>query len=157
MDWITVISLVVIGIVLIIVEIIFIPGTTIVGILGFLITAIGVVLSFVYFGKTAGWLVLGGSGLVSGSMLYWSLRTNIWSRFALKSTISSKVNEEVKGHVAVGDEGHTTSSLRPMGKAEFRGQQFEVTTLGNQVPPGSRVKVVSISNHHIIVESISSN
>ena len=155
MEWITVASFLLIGIVLIIVEIIFIPGTTVVGIIGFLIALVGVYLSFLYFGTATGWIITGGTAAVTGSMLFLSLRMGVWSRFALKDTNTGRVNDSADAGLKVGMEGLTVSSLRPMGKAEFGGRQFEVTTLGNLIPAGTRVKVVTIAGTHITVEPIS--
>jgi membrane-bound ClpP family serine protease len=53
-EWITVISLILFGLTLIVAEIIFVPGTTLVGVLGFIFLIIGIGLSFHYFGKDIG-------------------------------------------------------------------------------------------------------
>lgn len=155
MDLITVISFLLVGIVLIVVEIIFIPGTTIVGIIGFCVTVAGIVMSFNIYGKPVGWMVLGITGLISGSLLYWSLRSNVWGRFSLKNTIDSKVNEGQVASLTEGEAGVAISSLRPMGKADFAGKQYEVSSLGHFVESGTKIKIVKISSHHIIVEPLS--
>ena len=95
MEWITVISLILIGITLIVVEIIFIPGTTFVGIIGFCAILVGIVVSFSYFGDSTGWLVVGGSAVVTGGLVFLALRTNAWERFSLKSTVKGRVNENM--------------------------------------------------------------
>jgi membrane-bound ClpP family serine protease len=154
MEWLTVISLVVIGIVLLIVEIIFVPGTTIVGIVGLIFAIAGIVLSFKYFGNSIGWLVLGGTSVLSGAMLYWSFRSNAWERFALKSTIDGRVNEVDTDMLKAGEEGQTVSALRPMGKAELRGKRVEVTTLGNYVESNTRIRIVRVSTNQIVVEPV---
>ena len=154
MEWLTVISLIVIGIVLIIVEIIFVPGTTVVGIIGGILAAIGVVLSFSYFGDTIGWITLGSTALLSGIMFYWSLRSRAWERFSLKSTIEGRVNEVDTKSLRVGEEGTAISALRPMGKAELGGKFLEVTSLGSYIETGTRIKVVRVSSNQIVVEPV---
>ena len=154
MEWLTVISLVVIGIVLLIVEIIFVPGTTIVGIVGLIFAIAGIVLSFKYFGNSIGWLTLGGTSVLSGAMLYWSFRSNAWERFALKSTIDGRVNEVDTDTLKAGEEGQTVSALRPMGKAELRGKRVEVTTLGGYVESNTRIRIVRVSTNQIVVEPV---
>ncbi|MFT6941450.1 MAG: membrane-bound ClpP family serine protease, partial [Cyclobacteriaceae bacterium] len=52
MDWIIVISLIVFGLGLIIVEVIFVPGTTVVGIAGLIIGTYGVYEAYSSFGTT---------------------------------------------------------------------------------------------------------
>lgn len=154
MEWATVITLIVFGLMLIIVEIIFVPGTTLVGVAGFVLLAIGVGLSFNYFGSEMGWITLGGSAVVTGLMLYYSFRTNVWSRFALKSSMDSKVNEGELDQFQVGQEGVAISALRPIGKADIGSKSIEVKTLGGYLDSGTKVRIIKIVSNQIIVEPI---
>ena len=56
--------------------------------------------------------------------------------------------------VQIGDEGITLSTLRPMGKAEFHNQTFEVKTAGNYIDRGEKVKITHIESHQIVVEPL---
>jgi hypothetical protein len=94
-EWSIVVSLIVTGLILVVIEIFFVPGTTFVGLLGFLCLVIGVALSFRYFGGLIGWSVAAGSTAITGFVLYQSFRTNIWSRFSLKSTLTGGVHDGV--------------------------------------------------------------
>jgi membrane-bound ClpP family serine protease len=154
MEWITVASLIGIGLILIIVEVIFIPGTTFVGIAGFIFLVIGVAFSFSYFGREVGWMVFGSSAVLSGGLFYLAFRTNAWSRFALKSTIDSKVNEGELDTFVLGQEGVAISTLRPVGKAEINNKIVEVTTLGDYAESGTKVRIIKVSTNQIIVEPI---
>jgi membrane-bound ClpP family serine protease len=154
MEWSVVLSLIAVGLVLLLVEILFVPGTTIVGIIGFIVLAIGVGLSFKYFGREVGWLALGTTAVLAGVTLYVSFQSNLWARFALKSAITSKVNEDPQG-LAVGEEGIALSALRPIGKAEIGKRTFEVKTLGAYVDSGMRIRIIQIISNQIIVEPIS--
>ncbi len=154
MEWTAVISLVAIGLILLLVEILFVPGTTLVGLVGFIVLGIGVALSFNYFGKETGWMTLGTTAVIAGLTLYVSFKSNLWSRFALKSTNTSKVNEDPVG-LAVGEEGVALSALRPIGKAEIGKRTFEVKTLGAYVETGKRIRIIQINSNQIIVEPIS--
>jgi len=153
-EWITVISLILFGLFLIIAEIIFVPGTTLVGILGFIFLLLGVGLSFNYFGSETGWITVGISAVASGLILYFSFKANIWGRFSLKSSIQSKVNEGDLDSLIVGAEGITVSALRPIGKATLGEKMYEVKTLGEYLDSGSRVRVIKIIMNQIIVEPI---
>lgn len=154
MEWFTVITLILLGIVLVVAEIIIVPGTTIVGFIGLGIIITGLVLSFTYFGSTVGWSTLGATAVVSGILFYLSLRTKLWERFSLKTSISSRVNEGELGQVHLGDEGKAISALRPMGKVEFNNKMFEVTTLGAYVDSGQKVRVIRVAYNQIVVEPI---
>ena len=152
--WIIVISLIVIGLALLIIELIFVPGTTIVGIMGLACTVAGIWVSFVQFGSTIGWSVTGLSSVVASGMFIYSFRAGAWNKFALHATIHSKVNEESPLQVQVGSQGVALSALRPIGKAEFDGIEIEVMTLGEFVNTQSDLRVIKIEGRKVIVEPI---
>lgn len=154
MAWLVVISLVIIGLALVIAEIIFVPGTTIVGALGLAFLIAGVGLSFHYFGPETGWITTGTVGVVGGVVFYYSFKADVWGRFALKSSIDSKVNEGAMTALTPGQEGVTLSALRPVGKAEVDGKTYEVKTLGGYVASGQRIRIIQIESHQITVEPI---
>lgn len=149
-----ILSLLLIGLVLIIVELVFIPGTTVVGFLGFVFAAAGIIICYQHFGTLTGFYVLLGMSVVTLVSLVYSFRSGAWSRFSLKSSIQSKVNEGMLESLHVGDEGKTVSTLRPIGKVEFQGKQYEVKTGGDYVESGTRVRIKIILSNQIIVEPI---
>jgi membrane-bound ClpP family serine protease len=153
-EWTTVISLILFGLALIVVEIIFVPGTTLVGVLGFVFLILGVGLSFRYFGAETGWITVGSTAVASGVILYYSFSANVWGKFSLKSKSDSKVNEGELDQLQVGAEGQTISTLRPVGKAELNNKTFEVKTLGEYLESGKRVRVIKILSNQIFVEPI---
>ncbi|MBS1680844.1 MAG: hypothetical protein JST48_03955 [Bacteroidetes bacterium] len=153
-EWITVVSLIFFGLALIVVEIVFVPGTTLVGIFGFLVLIVGVGLSFRYFGSEAGWITVGCTSVTAGIILYYSFSSNVWGKFSLKSKIDSKVNEGELDDVKVGEEGKTISTLRPVGKAELNNKIIEVKTQGEYLESGKRVRVIKILSNQIFVEPI---
>jgi membrane-bound ClpP family serine protease len=153
-EWSTVISLLVFGLLLVVAEVIFVPGTTVVGLIGFCFLVVGVGLSFKYFGSEVGWVMLASASVASGGLLYFSFTTNMWSRFSLKSAIKSKVNEGELDQLQVGMEGIALSALRPMGNAELNNQIVEVRTNGDYLDSGSRIRIVKIVSNQIIIEPI---
>jgi len=152
--WIIILCLLLIGLALIIVELIFIPGTTVVGLLGVVFAIVGIVISYSHFGSDIGFYILLGSLATTLVALFISFRSGAWNKFAHKSSSESKVNEGIMASVHVGDEGVTVSTLRPMGKAEFNSKTFEVKTSGNYVERGERVKITRIESHQIVVEPL---
>jgi membrane-bound ClpP family serine protease len=153
-EWLAVILLILFGLGFIIAEIIFVPGTTLLGLFGLLFTITGIIISYVTFGGGVGTIVLVISVLVGLGVIIYSLKSGVWEKFALKGSINSKVNEGEKEDLQVGEEGITVSSLRPMGKGEFNEKIFEVTTLGNYLTTDTKIRIVSIKNNKIIVEPI---
>lgn len=152
--WIIIIALLMIGLALIVAELVFIPGTTVVGILGFIFSATGIIISYKHFGSDVGFYILLGMSTVTLVTLFYSFRSGSWSRFSLKSSIKSKVNEGMGDTLHVGDEGKTISTLRPIGKAEFHNKQFEVKTGGDYVESGTPIRIVLIHSNQILVEPI---
>lgn len=150
-----VIALIAVGMVLLVVEVIFIPGTTVVGILGLVFIIVGVAFSYGEFGSEIGNYTLGASATGFAVALYLSFRKGAWKRFSLKTSIESKVNEGMTLALKPGNEGVAVSALRPMGTAEFDGKIFEVKTNGDYLAAGSKVKVVQIQSNDILVEPIS--
>jgi membrane-bound ClpP family serine protease len=152
--WIMIIALLAIGLSLIIVELVFIPGTTVVGLLGFIFSVAGIVISYKHFGADAGFYILLGMAITTLVVLFYSFRAGSWTKFSLKTAIDSKVNEGMLAALHIGDEGVTVSTLRPIGKAAFHNQQFEVKTSGDYVESGMRIRIIQILSHQVIVEPI---
>ena len=152
--WLVIAALILAGLLLIIVEIVFIPGTTVVGLLGLVFTIAGIVFSYSQFGNETGFYVLLGTTLVTAATLYLSFRKGAWKKFSHQSAIDSKVNEGMTSHLNTGEEGVTKSVLRPMGSAEFHGKIFEVKTNGELVNNGIKVRIVKIRSNDILVEPI---
>jgi membrane-bound ClpP family serine protease len=154
MEWIVVLSLLLLGLSLVVIEVIFVPGTTIVGVAGFVFIVVGVGLSFRYFGNSAGWLTAGGSTIAAGLSLFFSFKAGVWERFSLKNTMDGNVNQGEVDNLKAGTEGIALSALRPFGKAELQDKTYEVKTMGNYLDAGTRIRVTQILSHQIIVEPL---
>jgi len=153
-DWITVTILVGLGILLIIAEVIFVPGTTVVGILGFVSAVIGIFLGFEYFGSTTGWWIFAGTSLTFGVALYLGFRGDTWNRFSLKDTSLGKFNEGYSSKLQIAERGTALSALRPIGKAEFNNKQYEVRSYGNYIDSSTEIEIVKIDGNRIYVEPL---
>jgi membrane-bound ClpP family serine protease len=151
-EWAIVVGLISLGLVLVVVEILFVPGTTVVGVAGIIFTLAGVGMSYHYYGSTVGTLTFVGSAVAGAGLFIWSLKAKSWRRFSLHSSIDSKVNEGSLLEVKEGMTGKAVSALRPMGKAEIGSRVYEVRTLGAFVETGTSVKVVKVESNSIFVE-----
>ena len=145
--------LILLGLVLLIVEIIFIPGTTLVGILGIGFAALGVFLGFSAYGSEVGLWLLVGTTVAGAATSFLAIRNKSWQKFSLDKAINSKVNED-DVLVPVGARGVTTSNLRPAGKADFSGREFEVRSRGHHLEVGTPVRVYKIEDRTIYVEPL---
>jgi membrane-bound ClpP family serine protease len=152
--WIIIIILLLIGLALVIIELVFIPGTTVVGLLGLIFSITGIIISYKHFGSDVGFYILISMLLATLLALFYSFRSGSWSKFSLKTSNKNRVNEGMAASLAIGDEGRAVSTLRPIGKADFKNQQFEVKTKGDYVEHGTRVRITQIELTQITVEPI---
>ncbi|MEM9329442.1 MAG: NfeD family protein [Bacteroidota bacterium] len=155
MELVIIIGFLLLGLFLLIVEIVFVPGTTVVGIGGVACCAYGIYLSFVNFGSTAGTITIIISAVVYVATLVISFKVNSWERFSLKGVMNSKVNEDFKLDLNIGDTGASVSSLKPMGKANFQDKEVEVTSLGGFIDEKLPIRIIKIENNKVYVEPIS--
>ncbi|MBN2238023.1 MAG: NfeD family protein [Bacteroidales bacterium] len=153
MSWIIILILITLGIIFILLELLVIPGTTFVGIIGIVALAFGVYEIFILYGNTWGIISLVGTSLFSIVTLVMALRSNTWNKAMLSTSIDSKISQQVE-NITVGSTGVTISRLTPMGKARFGDDFVEVSTFGAFVDPGKEVQVVEIENNKIFVEII---
>lgn len=153
MSWIIVLLLILGGLTLLVLELLVVPGTTVVGVVGFILMAVGIWQSYVLYGTLIGSLILLATLIVSVVGFYLSLKSSTWKMAMLNKSINSKVNQDsVK--LKVGDTGETTSRLNPMGKAFINNDFYEVTTFGDYLDSQTYVSVVEIKGTKIYVEPV---
>jgi len=152
--WIFIIALLIIGLALIVLEVVFVPGTTIVGIVGVIFLGAAIMSSYRNFGTETGHYVFAGTAVVTAVTLFFSFRSEAWSRFANKSAIKSKVNEGLTEGLSLGQQGVAISTLKPIGKVRFNEREFEVKTLGDYVDVGTKVTIVHLQENQIIVKPL---
>jgi membrane-bound ClpP family serine protease len=149
-----VIGLLLLGILLLLVEILFVPGTTIVGVGGVILLAIGVYLAYAMISTQAGHLSLAGSVALVFLSLIVLLKGQTWKRMALDTKVEGKGVENIASLVAVGDRGKAISRLNPIGKALINDQLLEVATAGEFVDSEQEVEVVKVEQNKIKVKPV---
>jgi membrane-bound ClpP family serine protease len=150
--WTLILALLIIALCLIIIELVFIPGTTFVGLLGLFFAIAGIVISYRSLGSETGFYILLGMSVTTLAALVYSFKAGVWTKFSLKSSIDSRVNEGLMASLHIGDMGKSVSTLRPVGKAEFNSRQYEVKTLGEYLDKDKTVRIINIEANQIIVE-----
>jgi len=146
-------ALITIGIVLIILEILVLPGL-IVGIIGGTLTIAGIYMSYRNFGSTAGHLTMLGTIIATILSLYFALKSKTWDKMALNSTNDGKVNVIEEDTVKVGDEGVTISRLAPMGKVLVNDNYFEAESRNQFIDPNTKIVVLKVLDNKLIVKPI---
>lgn len=150
--WLVILSLIVIGLVFILLELLVVPGTTVVGFIGFAMVAGGVYLSYSEYGSFYGTITLLSTAVFSVVMVALSIRSGTWKRIMLVSEINSKVNELESNKVKVGDEGNTVTRLNPVGKAIINDEYYEVVSKDNLIGENQEIVVTKVVGNKIIVK-----
>jgi membrane-bound ClpP family serine protease len=153
MTWLYIILLIALGLALLVLEILILPGL-IAGIIGALFILAGVLLAYGEYGTTTGHLTAVSTVFLTIAVVLYFLRSRSWQRFGLNSTIEGKTNEVNKLPIAEGDTGITLSALRPMGTILVNNHRVEAQTRGEMIPENSTVKIISILPNKVLVEAV---
>lgn len=148
-----IIMFLVLGVILIALEIVALPGG-VAGLFGAVMLGVGVWQSYLAWGSTVGNTVLVVSSALIILFLVFFLKRRTWQRFSLGEEIDSRTNTEAVG-VNVGDRGRTISRLAPTGKALIGGKQYEVHAINAFIDPDCTVEVVAVEGYRVDVREVS--
>lgn len=154
MEWLIIIGLMLLGTFLIVAEVIFVPGTTVVGILGFAFSAYCIYLGYDYFGTSTGTLILIGGLIINIVALVLAFKSKSWERFSLKNTMTGRYNDDFKFELKIGARGKTVSSLKPIGKALFEDREIEVRSHGGYVDENVEIEVIKVDSSKVFVQPV---
>lgn len=142
--------LIVVGLALVVLEWYLPSGAS--GILGGCALVAAVVLAYREHGAMIGSAVL--AGVIVGIIVLTVVWLNFFPRMKMgrKLTLEQASGGELDSLTRlVGKEGEAVSSLRPAGIAKIDGQRVDVVTEGGMIEPGSRVRVVKVEGHRVVV------
>lgn len=151
-----IIVMLLLGLVLLTLEIVALPGG-VAGVLGFLLLAGGIVWSYQAFGNTFGTIALLVSIVAAVAFLVVLLKTKTWKRFSLKEESDSKVNQVDKTAIRKGARGTTIARLAPTGKAVIEGETVEVHAINHFIDPDRPIEVVAVEGYRIDVREITTD
>lgn len=147
-------SLLCIGIILLMLEILVIPGLPIVGFIGILFKAGSILACYYYYGATVGMYYAISVIFFTIFLIIFAFKSNFWNKFALNKNVADIQVKQSSTGIVVGEIGLTKSSLRPSGRAEIHGQIIEVTSVDGLTPPNTKVVIVLIEHDKIFVKTI---
>jgi len=148
-----IIILISLGLVFILLEILVLPGTAVLGIIGLGLMAAGVWSTYDNFGTKAGHYTLIGVAFFSAISLYYALKSNTWKKLILNAKVKGKVNTFDEKMIGVGDTGVTVSRLAPMGKASINDNYCEVKTSADFIDENTEITVVKVEGNSIFVKA----
>ncbi len=153
-----IIILIVLGILLFVIEFLLVPGVTIAGIGGLILTVFGVYKAFEEYGSTVGVWVLIGTILVSVFVIAMSLRARTWSRLMLKTNIMGTVDKDLTDEqMKIGDRGVALTRLAPMGKIRINDMVREAKSTEGYVDEHTNIEIVTVEGTRISVKPVKNN
>lgn len=147
----SIIILILVGILLLVLEILILPGL-IAGIIGGVLVVVGISWMYKEFGSTIGHYTTFFSGLLTFGAIYYSLKSKAWQRFGLQDSLKGKANEVDKMEIKEGDEGVSVSALRPMGTVMINNQRMEGQSNGELIPGNTKIVILKILPNKVIVK-----
>lgn len=150
-----VIILIILGILLFVIEFLLVPGVTVAGIGGLILTVFGVYKAFNDFGSTTGAWVLIGTLMLSVFVIVMSLRARTWNRLMLKTNIKGTVDTDLTDdQIKVGDQGKSLTRLAPMGKIIINDLVREAKSTEGYIDEHTEIEVVSVLGTRISVKPV---
>jgi membrane-bound ClpP family serine protease len=140
------------GIFLLLVEFLIIPGFTVFGIGGFVFVILGIGSSYYFHGIQAGNYSLLGTVIVSLSTIYFVFKQKTWKNLGLKTNINSKNEPFNTEKIHPGDFGKTITRLAPIGKAIVNDTVCEAKSVAGFLNENTEIEVIKVLNTQIIVK-----
>jgi membrane-bound ClpP family serine protease len=141
---------IIVGLLLIMLEVFLIPGTTVVGFAGFGICLTGIIFAYINYDPWVGHSFAVGSVVIGAGSFYLSIKLGFYKLFSLKAESQGRVNTEAD-ILEIGMTGTTLSALRPYGEILIDGKQYEAQSMDILIDANQTIKVVSIKNNKVFV------
>lgn len=158
MEWlIPIIICVLAGVILLIVEA-FMPGFGVPGISGIILLLAGVAMTWYEYGAMVGLGTTVAVLALVGVAISVSLKSASSGRLSKSDLILNDIetppSENADMQLLVGKEGVVKNTLRPVGTAEFDCGKLHVTSDGEYVSEGQKVRIVRVEGTQIFVNKI---
>ncbi len=144
------IIILILGLVLLALEIVALPGG-VAGISGLGLLIFGVWQSYSLWGEAMGNTVLLICSAITVILLLIFMKAKTWKRFSLNEESDGTVNQVDDQNITVGSLGRTIARLAPTGKALIDDQLVEVHAINKFIDPDRPIKVVGIEGYRIDV------
>ncbi|MDR0753988.1 MAG: NfeD family protein [Prevotellaceae bacterium] len=150
----TVIVLIVLGVLLLVAEIVVLPGIGFAGIAGGVSVIVGIIIAYNINAMT-GHITVFSAMILCIVAMYFSLRAKTWQRLSLNKSIDSKVDvsPSIK-NIQPGDEGIAITRLSPVGKVRIKNVDLEARSVLGFIEHNARIVVLKFEDSKVIVEKI---
>ena len=154
MDIAIITGLLIIGILLLMAEIFLLPGFSVAGVSGVLITAGAIVFAYARMGATAGHITLVVAIVALAFSLWYFMRSKTVDKIFLHSEIHGKIEPLKDLEIEEGTQGITVSRLAPMGKVKINGAIMEAKALDDFIDEETAVEVLKVLSTNVIVRKV---
>lgn len=152
METLIIITLIVAGLILLLVEVFLIPGISIAGIASCCCFIYAVYYAFSAIGTAAGIITIVASAIGTTIATIWFMKSKTVDKLSLHKTIDYKPTPLNGLVLKVGDIGITTTRLTLIGNAEFKGHIIEVQSADGFIDEKTPVKVYRIADQIVYVK-----
>lgn len=168
LEW---VAMFIVGIALVVLELFFFPGTLVLGLTGFGLILVSLVMAMVdlYPGAPSlptlpqltvplNDLALAAVGSVAAILVLSRVlpRTSFYPALVSQGATAMQTEAAIAAtqQKHLGQVGVALSTLRPGGKAQFGDEILDVVTEGDLIEPGRKVRVIGSSGHEAVVEAV---
>jgi membrane-bound ClpP family serine protease len=152
MSILAIIVIIVLGIFLLLVEFLVIPGFTVFGIGGFLFIFLGVGSAYYFHDVITGNITLMATVIMSFTTMFYVFKRKTWKNLGLKANINSRHEPFNIEKILPGDTGKTITRLAPIGKAVVNDVICEAKSTGGFINENTEIEVLKVLNTQIIVK-----
>ncbi len=147
-----IIALVLIGVLLLVAELVLLPGISVAGVGALLAFGVAIFYAFFEYGVLWGVVTLTITVVLAVIAVFVSLRSNTWQRLSLKTTIDSASTPiPQQNNIRMGQVGITLTRLAPMGKVRIGEVTVEAKAVDDFIDPKQPVEVIGFDNTVVIV------
>lgn len=147
-----IIALVLIGVLLLVAELVLLPGISVAGVGALLTFGVAIFYAFFEYGVLWGVVTLTVTVVLAVIAVFVSLRSNTWQRLSLKTTIDSASTPiPQQNNIRMGQVGITLTRLAPMGKVHIGEVTVEAKAVDDFIDPKQPVEVIGFDNTVVIV------
>ncbi len=152
--WWIIAVLIVVGALLLVIELVLLPGFTVAGIAALACYCGAAYMGYANYGGTGLSITIGVIVVVSVVATWLSLQAKTWKRFALNQNIDGEAQSSPEHQVKMGERGVAITRLAPMGKVMIGGQTYEAKAIDSFVDQQTEVEVTGFENFNVIVKPI---
>ncbi|MGE5383518.1 MAG: NfeD family protein [Omnitrophica WOR_2 bacterium] len=144
--------LIALGLILLLLEVFVIPGTSVFGIVGGVLIIFSIWQAYKVFGSDKGNIIVLVTVALIVATLVLAFKSNTWKRMMLNTNVEGRVNVIEENKLHVGDIGKTISRISPAGTAIFDNELYEVHTQGDFIDQETEIIISKLEDNKIFVK-----